>query len=135
MKKLTLFISCLLLLVSCIKWGNGSKHVKYIDYQLVGDGNNNDSTFFEVHYQNKGDDTLKEPVCSMNVKDTVDKMIKNTLFYSSVNGADVMPHSDFYYYFYSEGFNISSEVGKIKFLLLWTNKKGKTSGHRRIVYP
>ncbi|MES2798634.1 MAG: hypothetical protein V4638_01340 [Bacteroidota bacterium] len=132
------FTSALLLLLiftSCVKFGKGSKYVKYIDYQLVGDGNNNDSTFFEVHYKNRGDDTLKEPLCSMNVKDTVDKTIKNTLFYSSVNGADVMPNSDFYYYFYSEGFNISSEVGKIKFLLIWTNEKNKNSVVRRIVYP
>lgn len=135
MKFILLFLLSSFLLGACIKYGQGSKYVKFVDYQLVGDGNDNDSTFFEVHYKNKGDDTLKEPLCSMNVKDTVDKMVKNTLFYSSVNGADVMPHSDFYYYFYSENFNISSEVGKIKFLLVWTNDKNKDSFVRRIVYP
>lgn len=123
------------MLTSCIKWGNGSKFIKFEDYQLVGDGNNNDSTFFEVEYFNKGNDSILEPLCSITIKDTTDKLIKKTLYSNSQEISFVPPHQSFYFYIYAEDFQLTSEVGKLKFILLWKNKKGKTSGVRKIIYP
>lgn len=135
--KRTIYFSILLagILTSCIKWGNGSKNVKFEDYQLVGDGNDNDSTFFEVEYFNKGNDSILEPLCKITIKDTTDKLIKKTLYSNSQEINFVAPHQSFYFHIYAGDFQLTSEVGKLKFILLWKNKKGKTSGVRKIIYP
>lgn len=125
---------CSFMLVACVKWGKGSKHVSFEGYQLVGDGNDNDSTFFEVHYKNKGNDSLINTYCRMVVKDTTSKLFKGTLFSDSNKGIGVSPRSDFYYYFYAADYNPSSDVGKVKFYLSWTNPKDRRSGVRKIIY-
>ena len=124
----------LLVLTSCIALGKGSHKVKYSSYALVGDGNNNDSSFFIVHFKNKSEYPLLEPNLIMTIKDTSSKMLKHTLFSSSTDFEDVPAHTDFYVKVYAKDFYFTDEVGKIKLLLGWTNKKGKTSFRRRIVY-
>lgn len=124
----------LLVLSSCIAMGKGSRKVKYDNYFLVGDGNDNDSSFFFVYFKNKSDYPLVNPDLSMTIKDTTNKMISKTLYSSYTTFADVPAHTDFYVKVYAEDFYFSDEVGKIKLLLSWTNKKGKNSFRRRIVY-
>jgi hypothetical protein len=117
---------------SCIHKGRESKYVKFKGYQLVTDGNNGDSVFFELHYENKSDYPLKEPFCRMVIKDTSDKMFKPILFSDSKVFADVPAHSHFYVYFYSKGFEFSDAVGKVKCYLSWTNSKGKNAFRRSV---
>jgi hypothetical protein len=108
--------------------------VKYDGYYLTGDGNNDDSTFFMVSFKNKSDYPLVEPDLLMTIKDTTGKWLSGTMFSSLVYFEDQAAHSNFTVKVYAEGFTFSDEVGKIKFLLSWTNKKGKNSFRRRIVY-
>lgn len=115
------------MLTACVKLGNGSKNVKFLGCLRVDDGNNGDSTFFKVSYRNKGDEILKNANCDITIKDTSSTLFKSTLFSSSSNNIDAQPHSDFYFYIYSKDFTESNAVGKSKFLLTWTNKKGRQS--------
>jgi len=124
----------LLVLSACIAKGKGSRKVKYDGYYLSGDGNDNDSSFFYVSFKNKSDYPLIEPDLLMTVKDTSSKMISKTLFSSLVYFEDQAANSNFSVKVYAEDYTPSSEVGKIKFLLSWTNKKGRNSFRRRIVY-
>lgn len=124
----------LLVLSACIAKGKGSRKVKYDGYYLSGDGNDNDSSFFYVSFKNKSDYPLIEPDLLMTVKDTSSKMISKTLFSSLVYFEDQAANSNFTVKVYAEDYTPSSEVGKIKFLLSWTNKKGRNSFRRRIVY-
>jgi hypothetical protein len=131
-----LFIGSLIVFVlsACIAKGKGSHKVKYDGYYLTGDGNNDDSTFFMVSFKNKSDYPLVEPDLLMTIKDTTGKWLSGTMFSSLVYFEDQAAHSNFTVKVYAEGFTFSDEVGKIKFLLSWTNKKGKNSFRRRIVY-
>src|SRR6218665_3053382 len=122
----------LLVLSACIAKGKGSHKVKYSGYYLTGDGNDDDSTFFMVSFKNKSDYPLVKPDLMMTIKDTSSKMISKTLFSSVVYFEDQAANSDFTVKVYAEGFTFSSEVGKIKFLLSWTNPKGRISFRRRI---
>jgi hypothetical protein len=131
MKLLSLFLS-LLLLAACIRKGAESKYVKFKGYQLIGDGNDNDSTFFELTYENKSDQPLKEPYIRMVIKDTSAKMFKPILFSDSKNFEDVGAKQYFNIYFYSKGYQFSAETGKMKFYLEWTNSKGKRSFRRAV---
>jgi hypothetical protein len=131
MKRLT-FLIALLLLAACIRKGAESKYVKFKGYQLVGDGNNNDSTFFKLTYENKSEHPLKEPYIRMVIKDTSAKMFKPILFSDSRNFEDVGAKQYFDIYFYAKGFQFSSETGKLKFYLEWTNSKGKRSFRRAV---
>ena len=124
----------LLALSACIAKGKGSHKVKYDGYYLSGDGNDNDSNFFYVSFKNKSDYPLVKPDLLMTIKDTSNKMIAHTLFSSLVYFEDQAANSNFTVKVYAEDYTPSSEVGKIKFLLSWTNKKGRNSFRRRIVY-
>lgn len=123
-----------ILVSSCIGMGKGSRKVKYNGYYLGGDGNNNDSTFFYVSFKNKSDYPLLSPNLGITVKDTSSKMIKPIIWSGNVDFADQAANSEFTVKVYAEDYTETDEVGKIKFLLDWTNKKGKTSFRRRIVY-
>lgn len=131
MKLLHLVLS-LLLLAACIRKGTESKYVKFKGYQLIGDGNDNDSTFFELRYENKSDQPLKEPYIRMVIKDTSAKMFKPILFSDSKNFEDVGAKQYFNIYFYAKGYQFSAETGKMKFYLEWTNSKGKRSFRRAV---
>lgn len=134
MKNVFCFAVFALVLTSCIAIGKGSHKVKYSSYALVGDGNDNDSSFFIVNFKNKSEYPLLEPNLMMTIKDTSGKMLKHTLFSNSVDFEDVQAHTDFSVKLYAKDFYFTDEVGKVKLLLDWTNKKGKTSFRRRIVY-
>lgn len=117
---------------ACLHKGAESKQVKFYGYDLVGDGNNNDSTFFELRYENKSSIPLKEPYLRMVIKDTSDKIFKHILYSESQNLADIPAHTPFTVYFYAENFQFSAAVEKAKFYLSWTNSKGKKSIRRSI---
>ena len=134
MKNLYYFAFFLLVLTSCIALGKGSHKVKYSSYALIGDGNNNDSSFFIVNFKNKSEYPLLEPNLVMTIKDTSSKMIKHSLFSNSATFDDVAAHTDFSVKLYAKDFYFTDEVGKVKLLLSWTNQKGKSSFRRRIVY-
>lgn len=134
MKAIVFTAAILLVLGSCIHKGKESKYVKFHGYQLVTDGNNGDSVFFELRYENKSDVPLKDPYCRMAIKDTSDKIFKHILFSDSKNFEDVPAHTWFNVYFYSDGFQFSDEVGKVKCYLSWTNSKGKRSIRRSVEY-
>lgn len=134
MKNVIYLLVFVLALSSCIAIGKGSHKVKYDSYALVGDGNDNDSSFFMVYFKNKSDYPLIDPNLSVNVKDTSNKMFKATLFYNDVDFDDVAAKTDFVVKVYAKDFYFTDEVGKIKLILDWTNKKGKNSFRRRIVY-
>ncbi len=134
MKNIFYPLILVLALSSCIALGKGSRKVKYDSYALIGDGNDNDSSFFMVYFKNKSDYPLIEPNLSVSVKDTSDKMFKKSLFYNDVDFEDVAAHTDFVVKVYAKDFYFTDEVGKIKLILDWTNKKGKNSFRRRIVY-
>ena len=134
MKQLLLFFLTAILITSCIRKGKESKYVKFHGYQLVTDGNNGDSVFFELRYENKSDYPLKEPYCRMVIKDTSDKIFKPILFSDSDNLPEVPAHTWFNVYFYSDGFQFTNDVGKVKCYLSWTNSKGKRSFRRSVDY-
>lgn len=134
MKLVVLITAILVVLGSCIHKGKESKYVKFHGYQLVTDGNNGDSVFFELRYENKSDYPLKEVYCRMAIKDTSDKIFKHILFSDSDNLPDVPAHTWFNVYFYSDGFQFTDAVGKVKCYLSWTNSKGKTSFRRSVEY-
>lgn len=134
MKQLLPFFVLAFLAVSCLHKGKESKYVKFHGYQLVGDGNNNDSAFFELRYENKSSVPLKAPYCRISIKDTSDKFFKPILFSDAKNFEDVPAHTWFNVYFYSDGFQFSNAVGKVKCYLSWTNSKGKRSIRRAVEY-
>lgn len=134
MKNAFCILLLLLTLASCIALGKGSHKVKYSSYSLVGDGNDNDSSFFMVYFKNKSDYPLIEPMLTLTIKDTSNKTIQKTLFKESQTFPDIVAHTDFSVKIYAQDFYFSDEVGKLKLLLVWTNKKGKSSFRRRIVF-
>jgi hypothetical protein len=123
-----------LVLTSCLHKGAQSKYVKCYGYSLIGDGNNNDSSFFRLSYENKSGSPLKEPFVRMVIKDTSDKLFKPILFSDSKNLPDVPAHTSFYVDFYARDFQFSNETGKAKLYLSWTNSKGKRSIRRKVEY-
>jgi hypothetical protein len=131
-------IFCALILsivvTGCLHKGAQSKYVKCYGYSLVGDGNNNDSSFFRLSYENKSGSPLKEPFVRMVIKDTTDKFFKPILFSDSKSFPDVPAHSSFTVDFYSKNFEFSNEVGKVKLYLSWTNSKGRNSIRRKVEY-
>lgn len=129
-----LLLSATVLATACIHKGAESKQVKFLGFDLVGDGNNNDSTFFELRYENKSSIPLKEPYLRMVIKDTSDKVFKHILYSESQNLPDIAAHSPFTVYFYAENFQYSAKVGKTKFYLSWTNSKGKKSIRRKVEF-
>lgn len=137
MNKIVYILAFFILAVSlsaCIAMGKGSHKVKYDGYYLSGDGNDNDSAFFYVSFKNKSDYPLVEPNLMVTVKDTSDKTFKKTIWTGDTTFADQAANSNFTVKLYAEDFYFTDEVGKVKFFLSWTNKKGKGSFRRRIVY-
>jgi hypothetical protein len=119
---------------SCFHKGAQSKYVKFHGYSLVGDGNDNDSSFFRLDYENKSDYPLKAPYVRMVIKDTSSKLFKPILFSDSKNLDDIPSHTSFSVWFFSDGFQFSSAVGKVKCYLSWTNSNGKRSIRRTVEY-
>lgn len=132
--KLLLFVPILLAISSCIRWGHESKFVRFDGYELVGDGNDNDSTFFIVSYRNKCESWLGAPYCRMVIKDTSGKIFGSGLYSQSEVIPDVAPKTNFSIKLYAENFQFTDEVGKVKFYLSWTNGKGKNSVRRHVEY-
>lgn len=132
MKRLITILLPALLAASCLHKGAESKYVKFMGCTLVSDGNNNDSSFFKIDYENKSDQPLKDPFVRMVIKDTSDKMFKPILFSASDNLDDIPAHTAFTVSFYSEGFQYSDATGKTKYYLSWTNSNGKRSIRRRV---
>lgn len=132
MKHSVLLLFLVFLAAACIRKGAESKYVKFKGYQLIGDGNDNDSTFFELRYENKSEHPLVDPYIRMVIKDTSSKVFKPILFSDSRNFEDVGAKQYFNVCFYAKGFQFSSETGKMKFYLEWTNSKGKRSFRRAV---
>lgn len=126
------YILVALFLDGCFHYGSGSKYVKFDSYVLASDGNNGDSNFFYVTYKNKGPEPLKNPYLRMVIKDTSDKIFKKILFSDSRIFSEVPGHSDFTIKFFAGNYIPGNDVGKVKFYLEWTNKKGKKSVKRTI---
>ncbi len=121
-------------LTSCFRWGAESKYLKFRDYALVGDGNNDDSTFFAVTYENLGDYEVTTPYLRVVVKDTARNMLmfRRILFSEGANYATIPPHQQMTYYVYAKRFRMTDNAGKIKFFFSWENYKGKNSGRRSV---
>lgn len=132
MYRLGMSFLLIVLVTGCVRWGAESRYVKFDGYELVGDGNNNDSAFFEIHYINSSDTILGTPYLRMVIKDTSGKFFKPILFSKSANHPDVPPHSNVTYRYYAKHFMFSERTGKIKFYYSWKNSKGKTSVRRSI---
>lgn len=126
------YIICVLVLSSCIRWGAQSKYVKFDGYELVGDGNDNDSSFFEIKYRNNSDTLLRGPYLRMVIKDTSRKFFKPILYSHADNHPDVPAHSEVVYRYYAKGFTYTGSTGKKKFFYSWTNSKGKSSVRRSV---
>lgn len=126
-------IMCVLYLASsCVRWGAESRYVKFDGYELVGDGNNDDSTFFEIKYRNNSDTSLRGPYLRMVIKDTSGKFFKPILYSHSDNHPDVPAHSEVVYRYYAKDFTFTGATGKKKFFYSWTNSKGKSSVRRSV---
>ncbi len=134
MKQWVSYLSVLFIMSSCIRWGHESRFVRFDGYTMVGDGNDNDSTFFIVSYRNKCKSWLGEPYCRMVIKDTTGKLFGSGLYSNSETIQDVEPLTDFSFKFYADNFTFTDEVGKVKFYLSWTNGKGKTAVRRHVDY-
>ncbi|MFY7989462.1 MAG: hypothetical protein ACOVO3_01940 [Fluviicola sp.] len=126
-----IFVACLpLLLTSCFRWGAEAKYLKFRDYDLVGDGNNNDSTFFAVTYENTGEYEVTTPYLRVVVKDTASGIWKRNLYSEASSYATIPAHQQMTYYIYAKQFQMTDRAGKIKFFISWKNYKGKNSGRR-----
>ncbi|MCC6701638.1 MAG: hypothetical protein IT221_08940 [Fluviicola sp.] len=132
MKLILMLLSFLLLASSCFRWGAESKYLKFRDYEQVGDGNNNDSSFFIVKYENIGDYAIVDPYLRMTIKDTSSKWFRFPMFSESGTFPTIPPHSTAEMEFYADNFQFTDAVGKIKFYFSWTNSKGKSSGRRSV---
>ncbi len=121
-------------LVSCVKYGEDKKKVKLSNYQLIGDGNNDDSTFFYFSITNENSHELKDPYLRMVAKDTSDKILFSTLFRETEELPNIPANSTYSHSIYTEKFEINDEVGKIKVKLEWTNSKNKNSFIRKVYY-
>lgn len=131
---LSLLLLFTLLNVGCVRKGLESKYVKLESQQLVSDGNNNDSNFFEIRYTNQSPNPITDPYLRMAIKDTSSKFFKKTLYSESKNFPTVPANTNFTVLLYAEDFQYSDVVGKTKFFLSWTNSEGKTSIRRSIRY-
>lgn len=130
-----IYVACLpLLLTSCFRWGAEAKYLKFRDYDLVGDGNNNDSTFFAVTYENLSEYEVTNPYLRVVVKDTTRNILlfKRILFSEGANYATIPAHQQMTYYIYAKQFQLTDRADKIKFFISWENYKGKNSGRRSV---
>jgi len=126
-----IFVACLpFLLTSCFRWGAEAKYLKFRDYDLVGDGNNNDSTFFAVTYENLGEHEVTTPYLRVVVKDTTRGIWKRNLYSEASNYATIPARQQITYSIYAKQFQMTDRAGKIKFFISWKNYKGKNSGRR-----
>lgn len=130
---ISLFI-LLLTMSACYHRGAESKHVKYDSYELVNDGNNGDSSFFKIYYQNTSDYPLKSAWMRLTIKDTSSKIFKSTLFSDAKDLPEIPAKTNFTVVFYAKDFQFGDEVGKLKFYLTWENHKGKKSVRRVVDY-
>ncbi len=131
MRILVILISACLL-VSCYKRGPESKGVRLWSYDLVGDGNNNDSTYFHISIKNENAVPLTDPNLKFVVKDTSSKILFSTLFRDDQNIQSIPAYSTYDHYIFTNGFQINDEVGKVKIRFEWTNSEGSNSIRRYV---
>jgi len=131
---LSLLSLLVLLNTGCVRKGLESKYVKLDNHELVGDGNNNDSNFFQIRYTNQSPNPITDPYLRMAIKDTSSKLFKKTLYSESKTFPTVPANTDFIVLLYAEDFQYSDLVGKTKFFLSWTNSEGKSSIRRSVRY-
>ena len=134
--KSSLCLLCFFTLLStgCVRKGLESKYVKLESHQLVGDGNNNDSNFFQIRYTNQSPNPIADPYLRMAIKDTSSKLFKKTLYSESKNFPTIPANTYFTVLLYADDFQYYDLVGKTKFFLSWTNSEGKTAIRRSIRY-
>jgi hypothetical protein len=130
MNKWILFAILPLLMTSCFRWGAEAKYLKFRDHGMVDDGNNSDSAFFMVTYENLGEYPVTTPYLRVVVKDTTSGIFKRILFSEGANYATIPAHQQMTYYIYAKNFQLTDRAGKIKFFISWENYKGKNSGRR-----
>ena len=132
MRLLLLLLSVIICCTSCFRWGAESKYLKFREYEHVSDGNNNDSSFFVVTYENIGDFQITDPYLRMTIKDTSSKLFRFPMYSESGTFPSIPPHSSAELSFYADNFQFTDAVGKIKLYFSWTNSKGRSSGRRSI---